>query len=161
MPEAYQKAVSAGWLEGLRLVRRIGANARYFTDSSGKVPVDVASGAAAAGIAIDFFGRLQAEESAVRDGRHVMGYVTPIGESSVSADPVSLLRGAPHRELAVRFIEYVLSEDGQKLWDYRVGTEGGPDRFALRRLPIRRTFYPSASPAAGFESHRQIGRAHV
>ncbi len=156
VPPAYQEAVERGWQDGLRLVRRIGANARYFTDASGKVPVDVAMGAAAAGIAIDFYGRLQSELSALPGGRPVMSYVTPVGGSSVTADPVSLLRGAPHRELAVRFIEFLLGPEGQKLWNYRAGTPGGPRRFSLRRLPIRRDFYPSDDPAfqAAFETHR-------
>ena len=156
VPEAYQQAVERGWLEGLRLLRRIGANARYFTDSSGRVPVDVSAGAVAAGIAIDFFGRLQAEMSTPPGGHPAMAYVTPVGGSSVTADPVSLMRGAPHRELAVRFIEYLLGEEGQRLWNYRVGTPGGPQRFDLRRLPIRRDFYPSADPLlqAAFEKHR-------
>ncbi len=156
VPEAYQEAIGRGWLEGVRLLRRIGANARYFTDSSGRVPMDVSTGAAAAGIAIDFFGRLQAEMSTPPGGRPAMAYVTPVGGSSVTADPVSLLRGAPHRELAVRFIEYLLGEEGQRLWNYRVGTPGGPLRFALRRLPIRRDFYPSADPVlqAAFEKRR-------
>ena len=156
VPQAYQEAVERGWRDGVRLLRRIGANARYFTDSSGKVPVDVSTGAAAAGIAIDFMGRFQAEMSARPDGRPVMAYATPKGGSSVTADPVSLLRGAPHRELAVRFIEYLLSENGQKVWNYRPGEPGGPRRFSLRRLPIRRDFYPCESPAlkTAFESHR-------
>ena len=47
----YQALVEAGWLGGVALLQRIGANARYFTDSAGKVPVDVASGAAAAPVA--------------------------------------------------------------------------------------------------------------
>ncbi|MBQ9430129.1 MAG: ABC transporter substrate-binding protein [Kiritimatiellae bacterium] len=156
---AYQNAIESGWLDGIRLVRRIGANARYFTDSAGKVPVDVGAGVTAAGIAIDFYGRLQSElaHHDPKTGRPVMNYVTPVGGSSVSADPISLLRGAPHRELAVRFIEYVLGEDGQRLWNYRVGEPGGPDRYALRRLPIRRTFYPAPDDPEldrGFESHR-------
>ncbi len=156
VPRAYQEALERGWLEGVRLVRRIGANARYFTDSSGRVPVDVSAGAAAAGIAIDFFGRLQAEMSTPPGGRPAMTYVTPVGGSSVTADPVSLMRGAPHRELAVRFIEFLLGEEGQRLWNYRVGTPGGPRRFALRRLPIRRDFYPSDDPVlqAASERHR-------
>ena len=156
VPQAYQAAVERGWLEGVRLLRRIGANARYFTDSSGKVPVDVSTGSAAAGIVIDFMGRVQAELSTLPGGHPVMAYVTPTGGSSVTSDPVSLLRGAPHRELAVRFIEYLLGEEGQKVWNYRPGAPGGPRRYALRRLPIRRDFYPSDNPAlqASFEAHR-------
>lgn len=153
---AYQAAVERGWLRGIRLVQRISANARYFTDSAGKVPIDVSMGSAAAGLAIDFYGRYQAETSRAPDGAARMGYVTPAGGSSVSADPISLLRGAAHRELAVRFIAFALSDEGQKLWNYRPGTPGGPAVYALRRLPIRRDFYPSDSAArqAVYESHR-------
>ncbi|MDD4103383.1 MAG: ABC transporter substrate-binding protein, partial [Kiritimatiellae bacterium] len=156
VPPAYQAAVERGWLDGINLMRRIGANARYFSDASGKVPVDVSAGSAAAGIAIDFFGRLQSEMSTPPGCEPVMRYITPVGGSGVNSDPISLLRGAPHRELAVRFIEFTLGEAGQRLWNYRAGTPGGPQRFTLRRLPIRRDFYPSDDPVlqAAFERHR-------
>jgi len=156
VPEAYQAAVEDGWLRGIRLVQKLGANARYFTDSSSKVPVDVSMGDAAAGLAIDFYGRYQGEVSRGPNGEQRLVYLTPVGGSSVSADPISLLRGAEHREIAVRFIEFVLSPDGQKLWSYRVGAPGGPTRYALHRLPARRDFYPSEDPAmqAVFETHR-------
>lgn len=146
VPADYQAAVEAGWIDGLRLVQRIGANARYFTDAAGKVPIDVSTGDAAVGIAIDFYGRYQAETSRGPKGEERMFYVTPAGGSSVSADPISLLRGAPHRELAVRFMTFVLRPEGQRLWTYATGTPGGPAKFALRRLPIRRDFYPSDDP---------------
>jgi iron(III) transport system substrate-binding protein len=103
-------------------------------------------GDAAVGMSIDFYGRFQAQNSKAPDGHDRMVYLTPAGGSSVSCDPVSLLRGAEHRELAVKFIEYVLAEDGQKLWCYKPGEPGGPEKFALRRLPIRRDFYPSTNP---------------
>lgn len=152
VPAAYQTAVEQGWKDGLRLVQQLGANARYFTDSASKVPIDVSAGNAAAGLAIDFYGRFQAQSSIGPDGREHMVYITPLGGSGASCDPIGLLRGAPHREIAVRFIEFVLSEEGQKLWTYRPGSPGGPVKFALRRIPIRRTFYPSDNPA--------IQRAH-
>jgi len=147
VPAEYQRAVEAGWLDGIRLLQLIGANARYFTDSASKVPVDVGTGNAAAGIAIDFYARYEAEFARDSAGRERMVYVTPPGGSGVSCDPVSLLRGAPHRELAARFIEYALGEEGQKLWTYRPGSPGGPAKYALRRIPIRRSFYPSDHPA--------------
>ncbi|MBR0056944.1 MAG: ABC transporter substrate-binding protein, partial [Kiritimatiellae bacterium] len=143
----YQRAVESAWVEGVNLVRLIGANARYFTDSAGKVPIDVGMGVLATGIAIDFFGRFQAEYTRTPDGVAHLEYVTPKGGSCVSADPVSLLRGAPSRELGVRFIEFVLSPEGQTLWNARPGTAGGTLRYALRRLPIRRDFYPSDIPS--------------
>jgi ABC-type Fe3+ transport system substrate-binding protein len=157
VPSAYQEAIERGWVEGINLVRLIGANARYFTDAAGRVPIDVSAGSAAAGIAIDFYGRFQAETSRTPDGTPRLVYATPSGGSSVSADPISLLRGAPHRDLAVRFIAFVLGPEGQRLWNYRPGTPGGPRRFALRRLPIRRDFYPSGDAAvqAVCEGHRR------
>jgi ABC-type Fe3+ transport system substrate-binding protein len=163
VPAAYQAAMEEGWLNGIRLVQRIGANARYFTDSASKVPIDVSSGNAAAGLAIDFYGRFQAQSSASPDGREHMAFVTPDGGSGSSCDPISLLRGAPHRETAVRFLEFLLSDDGQKLWTYRPGTPGGPEKFALRRIPIRRTFYPSDHPAiqAAHEEHLRYAADHL
>ncbi|MDR0994149.1 MAG: ABC transporter substrate-binding protein [Verrucomicrobiota bacterium] len=157
VPVAYQEAVERGWAAGLRLVQKIGANARYFTDSASKVPLDVGMGNAAAGLCIDFYGRFEAVIS--NGGRPVesMAYVTPLGGSGVSADPISILRGAPHREIAQRFIEFLLSPEGQQLWCYRVGEPGGPVKYALQRFPIRRDFYPSAEHPelqAAYERHR-------
>ena len=39
------------------------------------------------------------------------------------------------------FIDYLLSVEGQKLWDFRAGTPGGPKHTALRRPPIRKDLY--------------------
>lgn len=155
--------LAEGWDDAMLLVRRIGGNARYFTFSASRVPVDVGQGAAAAGMCIDFYGRGQAEWTAHGVGRGVMRYVTPAGGSSVSADPIGMLRGAPHPKLAKAFIDFVFSKTGQRLWDYRRGEPDGPERYTLRRLPIRRDVYtpedrrhmadPEAQPfalAAGF-----------
>jgi ABC-type Fe3+ transport system substrate-binding protein len=130
-----------GWTAAMRLIRRIGANARYFTDSGTKVPLDVSQGEAAAGMCIDFFGRFQGETVAAagRPGR--VGFSTARGETSLDADPIALLRGARHRELAVAFMEFVLSEEGQMLWAFKRGVPGGPERYALRRLPILPRLY--------------------
>lgn len=142
-PEAIEaEAVREGWIAGMRLMQSIGANARYFTDSSQKPPIDVSQGDCAAGICIDFYGRSQAEVTQQRGtGEPRLGFVTPQGGSVSSVDPIAILRGAPHREVAEAFIEYVLSMDGQKLWNFKPGTPGGPERFALRRLPVRRDYY--------------------
>jgi ABC-type Fe3+ transport system substrate-binding protein len=134
------QAVREGWLEGLRLIQRLAANARYFTDSSQKPPIDVAQGDCAAGICIDFYGRAQAEAVANRGGSR-LAFVTPRGGTVNSVDPIAILRGAPHREVAELFLEYTLTLDAQKLWNFKPGTPGGPARYALRRLPVRRDFY--------------------
>lgn len=146
------RAVRDGWIEGMRLVQLIGANARYFTDTSQKPPIDVAAGNCAVGLCIDFYGRQQQEAVRRRAGgdhgreageavSERIGYVSPAGGSVASVDPVALLRGAPNRAVAEAFIEYALSLEGQKLWNFRPGTPGGPARFALRRMPVRKDFY--------------------
>lgn len=140
-PEALARAVGDGWEDAMDLIRRIGGNARYFTFSASKVPVDVARGNLAIGMSIDFYGSTQAEWEHRHVGRRTMHYVTPLGGSSVSADPIGILRGAPNRELAEMFVDFVLSKEGQKLWNYRVGEPGGPVQYALRRPPIRRDLH--------------------
>jgi len=134
-------AIAAGWLDGLGILQLIGANARYFTDTSQKPPIDVAAGNCAVGMCIDFYGRTQVESAQHRDGSGRLGYVTPIGGTVSSVDPIGLLRGAHHKEAAMAFMEFVLSMEGQKLWNFKVGTAGGPERYALRRMPVRRDYY--------------------
>ena len=139
-----------GWLRGWQVLRRMSANARAFAGSSTKGPLDVADGSAAAAVCIDFYGRYEAQRtraasiksgaSASKPGR--IGYVDPPGETKIDPDPVGMLRGAPNPELGRNFIEFVLSEDGQALWQYPIAKMGpGPRLFELRRLPIRRSMY--------------------
>lgn len=144
-PSDPQAAIRQGWLDGLGLIQRISANSRFFTDSSPKVPLDVSQGDAAAGMCIDFYGRFQSESVRRPDGTSRLNYLTPPGGSSIGVDPIAMLRGAPHPELARSFMEYVLSSEGQRLLNFRVGVPAGPTRFALRRLPIRRDFYVPAN----------------
>lgn len=135
-----RSSVAEGWKAGLRLIQRVAANARYFTDSATNVPVDVAQGDAAAGMCIDFYGRAQSEAVQKADSSR-LHYFTPQAGSSVGVDPIGILRGAPHRKLAESFVDFVLSKEGQKLWNFRPGTPGGPVHYALRRLPIRKELY--------------------
>ncbi len=140
-----RRAVREGWIEGLRLLQVAGASARYFTDTSQKPPIDVAQGDSAVGLCIDFYGRQQAEAVRRRGKSERVHYVAPVGGSVSSVDPIALMRGAPNRDVAIAFMEFTLSMDGQKLWNFRPGTPGGPEHFALRRLPVRRDFYTEAS----------------
>jgi iron(III) transport system substrate-binding protein len=141
-PEQREKqAVTEGWARGLQLLIRLAANSRYFSDAASKVPMDVAYGEAAAGMCIDFYGRFESEAVADKNGRTRLHYTSVVGGTSIGADSIALLRGAPHPQVAKVFIDFALKLEGQKLWDFRLGTPGGPERYALRRLPIRREFY--------------------
>ncbi len=140
-PDAQAAALQQGWAAAMRQFMRIGGNARYFTDAAGKVALDVGSGEAAAGLSIDFYGRFESETVRRPDGTSRLQYHDAVGGTSVSADAISMFRGAPHRELARAFIEWTLTPAAQKLWNFRPGTPGGPVRYALRRLPILPELY--------------------
>lgn len=145
-----------GWSKGWAVLREMCANARSFTNASTKPPTDVSQGEAAAGLAIDFYGRGQAQ--AVGGDR--VGYSEPTGAVYVDADPISIMNGAPHPDLAKRFLEYVLSEEGQALWQFHAtGTQAGADNpigangeamgprvYELRRMPVRRVMYEQYLP---------------
>lgn len=139
--EATEEALSEGWTRGLQLLLKASANSRYFSDAAGKVPMDVSLGDAAIGMCIDFYGRFQSEAVKIGDEPSRLQYFTPLGGSSVGVDPIGLLRGAPNAEVAKEFINFVLSLEGQKLWNFKVGTPGGPVKYALRRLPVRKDLY--------------------
>lgn len=130
-----------GWAAGWDVLRRIAANSMWISDGASRAVRAVARGDAAAGMCIDFHARAEAEWTARAGGSARLAFVVPAAGTSFSADPIALLRGAPDRELGVAFIRFVLSPEGQRLWNYRTGEPGGPRRYALRRLPIRRDLY--------------------
>lgn len=140
-----------GWHRGWEILRRIYANARYFASSASKVPLDVSAGEAAAGMCIDFYGRYQAgampdERIAYVDPRRDRTDGAPL-ETAVTADPISILRGSPSPKLARTFVRWVLSTEAQRLWQRHPGTEGGPRRHALRRVPVRRDLFTTKEMA--------------
>lgn len=139
----YQAALDAGWKKGMRDLVLIGANARFFTDSGAQPPNDVASGDAAAGVAIDFYGRVT--EQAVGSDRET--FILPRAATAITPDPIAILYGTHGKqlELADRFIEFLLSEEGQRLWILKVGVPGGPRELVLRRSPIRQSVYADRS----------------
>lgn len=140
-----EAGLQEGFEAGFRTLQDLCANARYFTSASTQPPLDVSQGEAVAGVAIDFYGRGQAQ--LIAGGGERMGYIDPVGAVYIDADPVSILRGAPSPDLARRFVEFCLSPAGQALWQFqphhgRIAGDGlGPREFALRRMPVRRDFY--------------------
>lgn len=142
--EAYNAILMRlGWDDGWVVLRRVFANSRYFASVSTKVSVDVSTGQAAAGMSIDFYGRFQASAISGRTGEALnrLGYVDPPGMTKQNADPVSILRGAPHAELANEFVLWLLSKEAQRVWNRKRGTEDGPELYELRRQPVRRDLY--------------------
>ncbi len=147
----YESILNAhGWDEGWRILRSMCANTRYFANDSKKIVLDVSRGEAASGVAIDFYGRFQAQAVIPPGGTpddSRLEYVEPAGSVYIDPDPVSMLRGGPNPELAMRFIEFLLTDRGQVLWQLpKVAPDAPPDalgprKFELRRMPALRRVY--------------------
>lgn len=52
-----------------------------------------------------------------------------------------MFRGAPNESVARDFIEFCATLPGQRLWSQKVGTEGGPVEYALRRSAALKAIY--------------------
>jgi ABC-type Fe3+ transport system substrate-binding protein len=126
-----------GWPEGWAVLARMAANARRFYQGAADVPKDVSLGEVSAGAAIDFYAWAQMHE----DGSRRIGFVLPKGLTVINPDAIAVLKGAPNREAAFRFVEFVLSEEGQRLWCLRRGAPDGPTRTQLDRIPVRLDVY--------------------
>ncbi len=154
-------AIARGWANGLRLIQKLAANARYFTDSASKIPHDVVQGNAAAGMCIDFYGRSYSDEMRTRDGKRRLVWIAPEGGTTSSCDPIAVLKGAPNPEVAQAFVEFCLTLPGQRLWFAQPGTPGGPQERALHRTPIRRDAYTpeflTTSVMPGADPYRDPG----
>jgi ABC-type Fe3+ transport system substrate-binding protein len=161
-----------GWFHGWCILRRMGANARYFSASSSKIPIDVGGGEAAAGVCIDFYGRFESQaidEAEPWRKTPRIGYVDPPGLSAIDADPISMLMNPPNGDVARRFIEFCLTDQAQALWQFRVEDREidglGPQWRELRRMPIRRSMYKThfdrfVDPVNPFELARPFDDYH-
>ncbi|MGD2110492.1 MAG: ABC transporter substrate-binding protein [Phycisphaerae bacterium] len=126
-----------GWAEGWVVLSQMAANSRLIADSSSAVPNEVATGDVLAGPCIDFY----ASARIAQVGKDILHYVHPTGGTAVTPDPISMLRHPPHRKMAERFIAFVLSPAGQRVYSLPAGVPGGPQEHALFRLPVRSDMY--------------------
>lgn len=130
---AYEIILQAyGWDEGWQHMMRIGANCRSFSRAASDIPREVAIGEAACGMAIDYYALRAVAEA----GEQNMGFRLPDRLTVVNPDGIGVLKGAPDAELAELFVQFVLSEHGQRLWMLRKGVPGGPKEYQLYRLPV-------------------------
>jgi ABC-type Fe3+ transport system substrate-binding protein len=135
MFEAFLQAY--GWERGWSLLTRIAGNTAKFDLLSSSTAKDVTLGQTAYGFAIDFYGFSQIAVA----GRTNLTFVLPEDFAAMSADGLAILKGAPHRQTAARFLEFVLSEAGQKLWHLPRGHPEGPRRYSIERMCVRPDLY--------------------
>ena len=127
-----------GWDEGFALLTKIGGNVRGFSAGANAIPTDVVAGQVIYGLAIDFYAYGQIAVV----GADKIKYVVPSDGAVVNADPIAILKGAPNLPVAQKFLEFVLSEDAQKLWMLRDTDPEGPKwKGGLNRASVLPALY--------------------
>lgn len=128
---------SAGWEKGWQLLFAVAGNTRTFTQSSSDPIKAVVSGDAVVAPAIDFYAASKVSEL----GTDKLGFILPVGETLFNSDPIGILKGAPNRTAAERFVQFVLSEEGQKLFILEKGSQSGPQKSTLARIGVNPNAY--------------------
>jgi spermidine/putrescine-binding protein len=129
---------SAGpWPVGWKRLLPFWANCQSFPDRASALPKRVHDGQALVATSIDYY----AFSEIATAGPNELKFVLPEDGVIFTPDPISVLKGAPHLEMARRFVQFVLSVDGQALWCLPAGTPGGPVNKTLFRQPINRVAY--------------------
>jgi iron(III) transport system substrate-binding protein len=100
---------SMGWEKGWDWLKKLAANTGIFTARSRDVPNVVSKGEFAVGFAVPSYMAF----AEVLNGYEV-NYVYP-KNAYVTPEPMAVLKGAPHPKAGHAFIEFLLSEEGQKL----------------------------------------------
>ena len=127
-----------GWNEGFALLTKLGGNVRGFSAGANAIPTDVVAGQVIYGLAIDFYAYGQIAVV----GADKIQYVVPADGAVVTADPIAILKGAPNLSVAQKFLEFVLSEDAQKLWMLRDTDSEGPKwKGGLNRASVLPALY--------------------
>lgn len=99
-----------GWEKGWEWARRLAANTGNFTARSRDVPSLVSKGEFAVGFAVPSYMAFE-ERMTGFDVRFV--YPT---NAYVTSEPIAVLRGAPNPRTAQAFVEFLLSDEGQKIF---------------------------------------------
>ncbi len=153
-----------GWDAGFRRLMLLGSNVHTFIRDSGTLTRAVITGEVAAAGNVDVNAL-----SAVGRNPEMMTFVLPAvkrrttpegnvvlsGGTIINPDAIAVLKGAPHRELARAFVEFTLSDAGQRLFLLQPGIPGGPQRHPLCRLSVVESLYEKYPP-----EQRSVGAAN-
>ncbi|MBL8534191.1 MAG: extracellular solute-binding protein [Betaproteobacteria bacterium] len=144
---------ATGWREGWALIGRLGANSRLALSGGTSIVDDVRNGHTAAGVTIDFFAQAAIAKEHRLEFRHPAAAGSSLGHAAV-------LRSAPHRAGAVRFVSFLLSPEGQHLL-----AEPGIRRIAIHpaahqgaRFPLD-PYQDLAAPMLRFDTDLAAARA--
>lgn len=126
-----------GWERGWQVLTQIAGNVRSFDRVSSTTAKDVTLGETAYGFAIDFYGITQVAYA----GNTNLSFALAQDFTALNPDCIAILRGAPNLRTAQRFVDYVLSPEGQRLWFLPRGHPEGPRKHAIERMCVRPDFY--------------------
>ncbi len=127
-----------GWERGWQILTQMGGNVRKFDRYSATTAKDVTLGETAYALAIDFYAFTQVAAA----GRSNLTFALPQDFSAIVPDGLAILKGAPHPVLARRFVDFILSDAGQKLWYLPQGHPEGAQQHSIERMPVRPELYP-------------------
>src|SRR5205085_11725999 len=82
----------------------------------------------------------------VRETVDARGRVIRSGGTIINPDAIAVFKGAPRPEMARAFVEFTLSDAGQKLFLLLPGQPGGPRRYPLCRLSVVESLYAQYPP---------------
>jgi ABC-type Fe3+ transport system substrate-binding protein len=99
-----------GWEKGWDWLKKLAVNTGIFTARSRDVPNVVSKGEFAVGFAVPSYMAF----AEVLAGYDVMFVYPP--NAYVTPEPIAVLKGAPHPKAGQAFIEFLLTEEGQKLF---------------------------------------------
>ncbi|MFX1507276.1 MAG: extracellular solute-binding protein, partial [Promethearchaeota archaeon] len=99
-----------GWEAGWDILTRMHGNSKIFEQGSGATRDSVVTGEQAVAMTIDFYGyqaQVQNEDCE---------YILPENETYINADPIAVASSTANRELTEKFVEFVMSVEGQAMW---------------------------------------------
>ena len=138
MNNMYESFLQAyGWDRGWQLLTAVAGNTRQFDRFSTTTAKECVAGQTAFAFCVDYFGFTQIDAV----GATNLEMTLPSDFTSTSIDGIAQLRGGPHPVLTSRFITFVLSDAGQRLWYLPKGHPDGPMSHSLNRLPVRPEIY--------------------
>jgi ABC-type Fe3+ transport system substrate-binding protein len=126
-----------GWDRGWANLVEMSGNTRNFLASSAASVVEVGTGDAAYGVAIDQYGQAQVNYY----GKENVTFTLPEGQTVITPDAIAILKNAPHLALAQQFLDFVLSRDGQLLWMQPRGAPGGAVKYQINRMSVIPALY--------------------
>lgn len=138
-----------GWEKGWALLMKMSGNTRNFLPMASASAVEVGTGDAIYGVAVDLYGHAQEGYY----GAQNVAFVLPEGETVITPDCIAILKNPPHPETARHFLEFILSRDGQLLSMLPKGTPGGAKHQVINRMSTWPALYEELAGKTPIQSN--------